>query len=607
MKTEAPRLTRRDVLIAAAAGAAAAMSPYAYAARSQNERLERFFEDVFRRRLARDPLLRASLGDASARCEWPDLSEARQVEEHERVRRDLAALRRFDYDALTPDLQLSYRLLEYQLERSLKAFEWRLHRYPLSQMRGLQRTIPQTLINDHPIVTRDDAEAYITRLHGVRRLLAQQVDQLERARVAGIQPPRFVYPLVIGTCENLLRGAPFDASGTDSPIFADFRTKLAATNLSPAMKTRLTERAVQGLREGFEPGFRQLIDWLRKAEASSTDEAGVWKLPEGGTFYAHMLEAETTLPLTAGEVHETGLREVERIHGEMRALMRHVGFDGSLQEFFAFLRTDPRFYYPDDDEGRAQYLAAAQAILDGINARLPELLTRRPRASMIIKRVEPWLEKSAGTAGYFGAPADGSRPGILYFNMRTMANLPKYELQALTYHEGVPGHHVQVSISRELTGIPEFRRHSGYTAYSEGWALYAEELPKGLGLYQDPYQDFGRLSMELMRAARLVVDSGLHALRWTREQAIEYLDRHTPSSHADNVTSVGRYIVLPGQATAYMTGKLKLLELRSEAQRTLGGRFDLRGFHDAILGEGNIPLPFLESLVQDWIRSRKDS
>lgn len=296
-------------------------------------------------------------------------------------------------------------------------------------------------------------------------------------------------------------------------------------------------------------------------------------------------------------MHAIGLDEVARLHGEIGKLMRRVKFRGDPGEFFEHLRTDPRFYYPNTDVGRAAYLAAAEAVLLEIDGRLRELTTFRPKAGMVVKRVEPWLEESAGTAGYFSPSADGKRPGILYYNLRDMRNLPRYGLSALAYHEGVPGHHLENAVSQELP-LPAFRLYGGYTAYSEGWGLYAEQLPSALGLYRDPWQDLGRLTSELMRAGRLVVDTGLHARRWTRERTIDWLNANTADSLADNVTATHRYIVTPGQATAYEMGKLKMMELRERARAALGDRYGLADFNDVVLGGGPVPMPVLEENIE---------
>ena len=380
-----------------------------------------------------------------------------------------------------------------------------------------------------------------------------------------MQPPRFVYDLAIGEAGNLVKGRPFD-NGADCPMLADFRAKLAATKWTALEQTELLERAEAALREGFGPGYRQLIEHLRAAQKSATDVAGAWKLPDGAAFYRYSLESYTTLPQEPEQLHALGLKEVARIHGEMRALMQRVGFGGSLQDFFRSVRDDPRLYYSDSAAGREEYLADTRKLLAQIRARQGEVLGLTPKADVVVRPVEPWREKSAAKAFYQGPPQDGSRPGIFFVNLYDMHAAPRYQLAAVLYHEAIPGHHVETAVAYELPALPRFRKFDSVAAFSEGWGLYSETLAKEMGFYQDPYEDFGRLSLGLMRAARLVVDTGLHYKRWTREQGIAYFDDNTPGSHYDNQREVERYIVLPGQATSYAVGMLKIVELRERAR-----------------------------------------
>ena len=595
------RLGRRSVI--AGAAMLAARPAWAAAAQSESERLHAFFEEVWQRRVARSAGMQSNLGIRAGRDRWPDIGEDHAAEDAAINRGNLAASRRFDPAELGPDDRLSLAMFQYDAEQALTAWRWRLNRYPVCQMRGPQRSVPQTLIDDHPIAVRADAEAYILRLHRLRPYLAAIVERLDLQARHGVRPPNFSYPLVIGNIENLLKGAPFDASGADSRILADFRAKCARLDLAEAEKAALLRDAEAGLREGFGPGFRQLIAWLRASERVMKRNDGVWSLPQGGAYYADALRMETTLPTSAREVHRLGLAEVARIHAGMKALMPRLGFSGSLPELLAHARNSDRFYLPDTPEAKARYLGEMRARIDEVLARLGEITSHKPRAKVEVRPVEPWLEASAGTAGYFEAPADGSRPGLLLVNQRSMRNLPTYEISALAYHEGVPGHHLERAISRELSGLPKFRQFGGYTAFSEGWALYAEQLPLEMGLYRDAWQEFGQLSMELMRAGRLVLDTGLHAFRWSREKAVAWADANLAGNHRDNVTEVQRYIVTPGQACAYEMGKLTLMRLRDEARGRLGSRFEVRRFNDAVLGSGPMPMPLLERNVRSWIAS----
>jgi uncharacterized protein (DUF885 family) len=311
--------------------------------------------------------------------------------------------------------------------------------------------------------------------------------------------------------------------------------------------------------------------------------------------------------MDAETIHNLGLAEVERIHGEMRDIMRDVNFDGDLQAFFEFTRVDSQFYYPDTPEGKERYLSEATAWIDDMKARLDTLFLVKPQADLVVKAVEPFREKSAGKAFYQRPAPDGSRPGTYYANLYTMEAMPIYQMEALAYHEGIPGHHMQIAIAQELQGIPKFRKFAGYTAYTEGWGLYAELIPKEIGLYDNPYSDFGRLAMELWRACRLVVDTGIHAKKWTREEAIDYLKRNTPNPESDLVKAIERYVVMPSQATAYKVGMLKILELRERAKQALGEKFDIREFHDVVLKQGPLPLTVLEGQIEMWIAKKQDA
>ncbi len=592
------RLNRRELI---AAGALVAAAPAWATTSTEAERLAAFFERVFQRDLARNPAAQSAIGAKGGQRGWPDVGDARAAENVALVRSDLAELGGFDRAALPPDARLSHDLFAYDAAEAIERHRWRGNHYPVCQMRGPQRDIPQTLINNHAIANAADAESYVARLHAVGPYLAAIVAGLERQAANGVVPPAFSNPLVIGNCERLIAGAPFEPGTADSPILGDFRGKVDKLALPAADRSRLVKAAEAGLTEGFGPGFRHLIAHLRGIPCADRCNDGVWRLPEGEAYYAAQLRWNTTLGVSPREVHDLGLAETARLHGEMRAVMKRAGFTGTLAGLFEYVRTADRFYYPDTAQGKAAYLDAMRAKIDAVTARLGELTNHVPGAGVLVKPVEPWLEASAGTAGYFAPSADGTRPGILYVNTRDMRNLPIFELSALSYHEGVPGHHLEKAVTRALTDLPKFRAFGGYTAFSEGWALFAEQLPLEMGLYDDPWQEFGRLSMELMRAGRLVTDTGVHALRWSREKAVAWLDENTPANHTDNVTAVQRYIVTPGQACAYEMGKLKLVELRDRARARLAGGFDLRRFNDRVLGSGPLPLPMLEANIDIWI------
>ncbi len=589
-------------ICASALGAAATYSPAEIAAESK--KANDFFERAYQDRVDRSPELQTYLGVKKDYGRWDDDSEVRATEDFAREAALLAELKRtVNFAALDPQTQLSYRLWVREAERAIEGFRWRHHDYPVNQMFGQHTSLVALLISQHRVDDVKDAEAYVERLRGLKAKLAALVENLEIRRAKGIVPPKFVFPIVLESSRGIVQGAPFDASGKPSALLEDFEGKLAKLPGAEApVKERLLAAAKDALVTSVKPGYDALIAKLEGLEREATEDDGVWKFPAGAEFYAYQLRGATTTGLGATEIHELGLKEVARIHAEMDAIRAKVGFAGDRTAFFKYLREDPKFYLPNTPEGRAAYLEMSVKLIDTMRSRLDELFITKPRVRLVVKPVEPFRERESASAFYQQPAADGSRPGMYYVNLYDTSALPIYEMEALAYHEGLPGHHMQIAIAQELEGIPRFRRFGfGNTAYVEGWGLYCELVPKEMGLYADPYSDFGRLSMELWRAARLVVDTGLHAKRWTRVQTIAWLKANTPNTDREIETETNRYIVLPGQATAYKVGMLKILELRALAQRELGPRFDLRRFHDLVLRDGAVPLDVLEEIVRGWI------
>ncbi len=466
-------------------------------------------------------------------------------------------------------------------------------------MNGAQSQYPAFLISYHRITDARTAEAYISRLATMDTVLDQLIGRAKERAAAGIMPPRWVFPYVIRDSQNLTSGAPF-GPGPDSPLFADLKKKVGALTISEGEKSRLIQAGRRALIDNVGPAYQRLIALMRDQEARAGSEDGVWRLPDGRAYYAERLGFYTTTNLTADQIHALGLREVARIQGEMRAIMKQVGFRGNLQEFFEHARTDPKFFYAT----RAEYLADVQARKEALEPVLPQWFGTLPQDPMVVKEVEPFREQSASKAFYQAPAPDGSRPGTYYVNLYDLKAMSKNELEALFYHEGLPGHHLQRSIQFRLGEIPAFRRFSGYTAYSEGWGLYAERLGKDMGFYADPYSDVGRLSMEILRAGRLVVDTGIHHKKWSRQQAVAWFKANTPVTEGDIQNQVERYVVYPGQATAYTIGKLKIEELRARSQAELGNRFDMRQFHNVVLQSGPVPLDILDANVAQWVRER---
>lgn len=570
---------------------------------AEGKRLNAFFEEVFQRNVDRSPFTQAFLGIKKDQDKWGDFSEKRQREDLELAKGDLQRMRaEFKYDDLDRQSQISYRLFEYQVERQIAGFKWRDHNYPINQMFGLQSRLATFLINFHRIDNVVDARAYITRLSGVRSVFDEAITGIRRREKAGIMPPRFVFPMTIRDARNIISGRPFDDSDKDSTILADFRRKVTALkDVAQADKDALIADAAKALTTVILPVYTEIIALMEEQHKKATTDDGAWKLPGGEAFYNFQLESFTTTELTADEIHQIGLDEVARIHTEMRTIMKKVAFRGDLPAFFKHMRENARFYYSNDEAGRKAYLAEAERIIGAMKARLDELFITKPKADLIVKRVEAFREQSASKAFYNSPALDGSRPGMYYANMYNMRDMPTYQMEALAYHEAIPGHHMQNAIAQEQLKLPMFRRFSGYSAYGEGWGLYAEYIPKEMGFYSDPYSDFGRLAMELWRACRLVVDTGIHRKKWTRERAIEYLRASTPNPEGDVVKAIERYIVMPGQATAYKIGMLEILRLRERAREKLGDKFDIRQFHEVVLTSGPVPLTVLGELIDEWI------
>lgn len=577
----------------------------ANAAATESEQLAAFFQQSFDEDVANSPIWQSYLGIKDDYDKWDDMSDASTQIEIDTITARLAQAKLFDTSQLSSQERLSLEIFQQDIERQLSNDKFRHHTYVMHQFRAAHTFVPSFLINIHRISELSDADAYIQRLHGVQSMFDQVIEQLRIREKIGVYPPKWAYDQMIQASNNVISGTPFTESATDSTIYADFVQKITALELSEAESASYLSKLNTALRQSVQPAYKKLIAELMKQRLLSPEGDGVWRLPQGDKWYQNRLEWFTTTALNAEEVHQIGVENVDRIHTAMRDIMQQVNFTGTLPEFFEFMRTDPQFYYPDSDQGRLDYMADATAYIDKMEAAIPEYFGLTPEARMVVKRVEAFREKSAGKAFYQSPAIDGSRPGIYYANLYDMSAMPTYQMEALAYHEGIPGHHMQRAITQELKGIPDFQKYASFTAYTEGWGLYTEELGKDMGFYQDPYSDFGRLAMELWRACRLVVDTGLHAKRWSREEAIEYLVENTPNARYDAVKAIERYIAMPGQATAYMIGKLKIIELRDKSRAALGDKFDIRGFHDEVLKDGPVPLSLLESKIDAWIAQQQ--
>ena len=587
-------------------------APSAEAVEAETARLNAWFEERWEENLDFSPIFRTFLGQKKDYDQIDDFSEAAGDEQLAWQKAAVEEMQEtFDYDLLTDEAKISYDIAIYQYEQAAAANEFRRRQYQFHQMTGPHSFLPNFMINFHKVETADDMNAYIARIGGVSRAIGQALERAQLAADEGVHAPRFAYEGARDQATALITGAPFEGDG-DAPLWADANRKIDALveagDIDEATADEMRDRARQALIDEFKPAYDALIAWFDEDIANAPATAtGVGILPDGEAYYEERLAASTTTEMTADEIHELGLAEVARIRAEMEAIKEQVGFEGSLQEFFTFVREDDQFYYPNTDEGREAYLQAARDHLAFIEGKLPEFFGLLPKAGLVVKRVEAFRERDGGAQHYFPGTPDGSRPGIFYAHLSDMKSMPIPQLEVIAYHEGNPGHHMQNSIAQEVENLPEFRNQANFTAYGEGWALYSELLAKEMGAYEDPYSDFGRLTTEIWRAIRLVVDTGLHSKGWTEEEAIEYFTENSPAAAGQIVSEVQRYIVIPGQATAYKVGMLKIQELRARAEAELGDAFDIRSFHDTVLGGGAMPLDILERRVDAWIAAQKSA
>lgn len=569
----------------------------------EDARLNGFFDEVFEREVSQSPIQQAFLGrDLGMNGQWDDFSDAAVLEDLAESEADLAWLEtEFTYVALSENGKLSYDLFKANLERQIRNAAFNNSFYVVDQFNGQVSFILSMMQNVHSIKNIQDAEDYISRVIGIETILREYALQLADRAANGVIAPAFSFKDVLTDVAAMGSGFPITDESRENALFSDFKAKVEALEISDEAKADLVSRLSAALSGPYQEGFNVLLAELRRIEPLADGNKGVWSLPNGEAFYQNRIKNHTTLDLTAEEIHQIGLDDVARIHIEMRAIQEAVGFEGTLQDFFGFIRTDPNNFYEDSDAGRAQFLADAQKQVDEIYAVVGDYFNTLPKARLEVRRVEPWRENSTSIAFYNSPSEDLTRPGIYYANLKDMKSVQKYVFGAITYHESVPGHHFQIALAREQEDLPSFRRFGGNNAFVEGWALYAEFLAKEMGFYKEPLYDFGRLQDEIWRSVRLVVDTGIHAKGWTRQQSIDYFMENTPISEGDIITEVERYFVNPGQALGYKMGMLKILQLRRKAETELGDKFDIREFHDVVIGKGAMTLPILEREVNKYI------
>lgn len=572
---------------------------------TSDAKLLAFLDGAFDQAVALSPQSMTSLGLKTDYDRLDDYTPAASARALALAEQQLAEMkRRFRPADLGPTARLSYRLFEERVATDKAQDEFRDYGFPVSTNGSPAGEIPVFLINQHRIDSIEDARDYIARIGETKRVMAETAATMRSQAAKGIVPPAMVFTPAREDAQLVITGAPFDA-GPDSSLLADFKEKVGKLDIAEAEKARLVAEATAAMTGPFREGFDTLFAALDAIEPLAKGNDGAWSLPDGDAYYAARLKYYTTTDLTADQIHRIGLDQVASIREEMEAVKQEIGFDGTLEQFFQALRTDVRYQYPNDAAGREAYLSDARAAIARIMATAPRYFETLPRAPLEVRAVEAFREETASVAFYNQPAPDGSRPGIFYVNLADMTQVQKPQVEAIAFHEGAPGHHFQIARAQELEGLPKFRRFGYYGAYTEGWGLYSERLAGEMGGYDSALSRFGMLSLQMWRAIRLVTDTGIHSKRWSRQKAIDYFTANAPLSARDIEKEVNRYINNPGQATSYMIGQRKIAELRARAERELGPQFDIRAFHEVILGQGALPLDVLEEQVDAYIAANR--
>ncbi|MFT5851060.1 MAG: hypothetical protein ACI87J_001026 [Colwellia sp.] len=584
-------------------------------AQTESERLNQWFAVKYEEELQMSPMMLTFLGRKEKYDQVDEMTLAAEQKKFAWQKQSIAELNgQFNYKKLDNEAKISYDIWQQQYQEAVAAQAFINNNYIFTQFNGIQVFAVQFLINFHKVDNETDMLAYNTRIAGTATAIDQLLERAKENASKGVRPPRFAYQGVIEQATNLITGAPFledkkvpeETTGNDVALWADAKRKIAVlvknNVIDQAKADQLQAQAKKALINRFLPSYQALIAWFN-ADIINTDAVakGVSSQPNGKDFYNFKLKSSTTTDLTAEEIYDTGVSEVARITKEMIKIKDKVGFEGDLHKFFTFIKTDDQFFFNNNDGGRQDYIDQTELYLATIEKELANFFGVLPKAKLVVKRVEAFREQDGAAQHYFSGTPDGSRPGVYYAHLSDMKSMPKNEMEGIAYHEGNPGHHMQFSIAQELTSVPTFRTQTKFTAYTEGWGLYAELLAKEMGGYQDDFSDFGRLVNEMWRAIRLVVDTGLHHKGWTEVQAIAYFKEKSPISEEAIISEVRRYLVLPGQATSYKIGMLKIVALRAEAEVILAEKFDIKGFHDTVLGGGAMPLSLLEVRVKNWI------
>ncbi|MFT7437539.1 MAG: hypothetical protein ACI8WL_000811 [Polaribacter sp.] len=578
---------------------------------SETEKLNAWFEVKYEEGLMMSPLGLTFQGRKERYNEIDDMSETAQLETLQWKGNSVQEMKTtFDYSKLSDAAKISYDLWEHQYESGLAGKAFMRRGYAFHQMNGTHSFFPTLMMNYHSVETEQDMKDYVSRLSAIGGAMTELTDQAKLAALEGVRPPRFAYEIVVKEAQSIISGVPFDTGSDDSSLWADAKAKTAilveSGVITEEQGAALLATTRSALVDNLAPGYQNLIAFMNDDIKNTSESAqGVHALPDGTAYYEYRLKSITTTDMSAEEIHQLGLDEVKRIRGEMEVIKEKDGFEGTLQEYFAKIRDskdDEKYYYDNTDEGRQAYIDDATAAIENLKKELPSYFGILPKADLVVKRVEAFREQDGAPQHYYRGTPDGSRPGVYYAHLSDMKAMPKNELEVIAYHEGLPGHHMQISIAQELQGIPKFRTQAGSTAYSEGWALYTEALAKEMpNTYVTLGSDFGRLGSEIWRAIRLVVDTGMHHKQWSQQDAVDFFAENSPAPLQTIETEVRRYLVIPGQATAYKIGMIEIQRLRKISEEQLGDKFDIRAFHDTVLSGGALPLSMLERQVKSWI------
>ena len=542
--------------------------------------------------LSNSPEMASRLGDRRYNQEWSDQSLDAIEQRHKDTREFLRRTYAIDRNALPAEEQLNYELFRRQLQDQVDSHEFQGYLLPFSQRGGVQNL--NNLTNQLRLVTVQDYDDWLARLGKIDKVIDQTIELAERGRKTGVVSPRILMDRIPDQIAVQL--VEFAA---DSPFFKPFEN--LPESFAAAERERLRAAATEIIEDTVLPAYRELDRYFNKKYLpAARDSIGLSELPNGNTWYEYLARSFTTTRMTPDEIHRLGLEEVSRIRGEMEQIIQEVEFDGSFADFLVYLRTDPQFYFDNPDDLYDAYLATSKRI----DPELVKLFGKLPRMPYGVKPIPESIAPDTTTAYYSRPAADGSRAGIYWVNLYRPEVRPKYEIEVLSVHEAMPGHHLQIALQQELDGMPNFRRFMGFTAFVEGWGLYSERLGYDLGLYQDPYSRFGQLTYDMWRAVRLVVDTGMHYKGWTRQQAIDFFKDNAAKAEYDIVNEIDRYILMPGQALAYKIGQLKILQIRERAAIQLGEDFDIRAFHDELLGAGALPLDLLEQRMDRWLAAQ---